>query len=165
MLIDLFLVDPNFRVHLLEFPLEFLDLELHLVYTLRGLCLFLLVHPYLFRELSDQLLILAFVSDLTGLLFKAVHVELLLPGVVELHPHLDLLEPLLDLLFLFLIFYHKANGLLVLPVELFDAGGVFQQLVDLESVHEHDLVDLALLQDIEGIRIGKSQAFDEGLVF
>ena len=110
-------------------------------------------------------MILTFVADLACFLFEVVHVELLFSDLVELHPNFDLFEPLFDLLLLLFVFDHIADGLLVLPIKFFDAGGVFQQLVDLELVHEHHLVDLSLLQDIEGIRIGEPLTLYEGYVF
>jgi len=165
MLVYLFLIYTDLWIHLFQIFLQILDFYLHFVDPLGSLCLFFLNHFHLFSELSDEMLILTLISDLASFLLKVVHVKFLLSGLVELHPDLDFLQPFFDLLLLLLVFYHVTKCLLMLPIEFLDARCVLQQLVNLELVHKSHLIDFSLLEDIERIRIRKSQTFNEAFIF
>ena len=63
-----------------------------------------------------------------------------------------------------MVLAHILFGLFVPLLVLFDAGGLFHQLVQCHFVHHRHLVDLALLDDVVGVAERKTQAFHKGFV-
>jgi hypothetical protein len=90
-LVDLFLVDSDVQIGLLQPFLLFLNVQLDPIDLGRALNLLILELPHFPENISDQFFILILVLHLRKLLLQIMDLELLPPIMIDLQPSLNFL--------------------------------------------------------------------------